>query len=252
MDDLKGPDYVRFDNRGYMYIDSNLIANNYGGKTGLNFFGSAKINFDKYSITRAVGFISYNSFNTFQPKKNGNTTIYVNQGQEMVLPITYNYDFSNLALGFGLEVAPLSFTNVVSPFFNTNVSLNFMSASLERLEGAYDTNRLSMSDFRIGVNFNAGIEVKINNQWGIVGGVKYDLGNLIGKNTNRSISDRYEWGRTNASINDDEGVFWSNIPLPINGFTREYQSKEKKINWGTIYIGFNFYPSPITKSKTRK
>lgn len=250
MDDLKGNDYVVYMPNGFMYIDTNFMTNNYAAKTGINIFGSAKINFDKFGITRGVGFISFNSFNTFQSSRSGVTGILI-AGDTLPTSVKYNYSFSNFAIGFGFEVAPSAFTNVVSPFAGVNLSLNFMGGELTRTENSYDTNRVGFSGFRIGVNFNGGVEVKLNKNFGIVAGLKYDLGNLLLQNNDRSVSGRVEWGRTNVALNDEEGQFISNIYSPIGGQFEYYDNKEKKVNWGTVYLGLNFYPN-IGKSPKSK
>lgn len=250
MDGLKGDDYVVYAPNGFIYIDTNFISKNYAAKTGLQFFGAAKINFDKFSITRGVAFISYNTFNTFQSSKSGVTGILIS-GDTLPTSINYNYSFSNFAIGFGFEVAPSAFTNLVSPFAGVNLSLNFMGGELTRTENSYDTNRVGFSGFRIGVNFNGGIEVKVNKNFGIVAGIKYDLGNLLLKNNDQSISGRMEWGRTNIELNDEKGKYYSNIYSPIGGQFESYTNEEKKVNWGTVYLGVNFYPN-IGKKTTKK
>jgi hypothetical protein len=254
--DLKGTyySYGTFKNFQTLNIDSNLISNNYGGKTGLYFFGSANINFDKYSILRGTAFFSFNTFNTFEPRQSGNGAVVVldlNGNPDTVpTPVNYNYNFSNFALGLGLEIAPLSFTNLITPFFNANICFNFMNASIDRTENSYDTNRIQVSDFRIGVNLGAGIEMKFSKQWGMVLGMKYDLGNLLLKNTQSSVSDRMEWGRTNAGLNDEQGYFYSSIPRIIGTPAKLYSSKTKKIDWGTIYLGVSY--TIDLKEKTKK
>src|SRR5690606_15053207 len=183
----------------------------------------------------------------FQSGRSGVTGIIINNTVNPT-SVTYNYSFTNFALGFGFEVAPSAFTGLISPFAGVNLSLNFMGGELTRTEGYYDTNRVGFSGFRIGANFNGGIEVKFNKNWGIVAGVKYDLGNLLLNNTDRSIAGRMEWGRTGVSLNDEGGEFISNIYSPIFGGGFTYKSDEKKVNWGTIYLGLNFYPD-IGKKK---
>jgi hypothetical protein len=94
----------------------------------------------------------------------------------------------------------------------------------------------------------------INNTIGVVVGAKYDLGNLILQETKR---DGYiEWGSNDASLNDENGRYISNIYYPIGEGYNYFESKPKKINWGTAYIGINFnpfYEPPTTKKpKTTK
>jgi len=264
-DELKGSNYLMNGNYTYnnvsfplQLIDSNLYAKHYGAQTGFNIFGSIKINFDKYNIVRGVAFGSFTTFNTFQSRKFGNQ-IYVNpnnQADFFTAPQEYNYSFSAFSFGFGLELAPTSFTNVFSPFFGSNISFNILSSTLERSPNTYDTVRFSASGFRIGVNFNAGLEYKFSKMFGMALGIKYDLGNLLLKNSaNASTSEFYEWGRNNGELNDEEGSFRSSLPNYLsNNFPQLYQAQTKKINWGTIYIAANIYldkPKP-TKKETKK
>lgn len=82
-----------------------LMTNNYGGKTGLNFFGKGKINFDKYSISRGVLSANYATFNTFESSQSGNIGVEVininNQLDTLLVGITNNYTFSDFGLGLG-------------------------------------------------------------------------------------------------------------------------------------------------------
>lgn len=256
MDDLKGPDYFTYTNtylgtnynQQLIFVDSSLIKDHYGAKTGFNLNGAAKINFDKYSIVRGVGFVSVNSFNTFQSQASGNTLLRFLNNTYQPISVKYNYSVTAVALGIGLEIAPTSFTNVISPFFGANVTANFMSANLERTFGGFaDTNRVSMSGTRFGVDFNAGIEYKVTPQWGLVIGARYAMANLLGKNTNQSLNDAVRFGSTNAGINDGKGGYYSNIYYAVDEGMNPvpFQAKEKKINWMAFYIGVNFYPSAL-------
>ncbi len=253
-DELKADDYVSYDTLGYVFIDSSLFADHFGAQPGIMFAGSAKVNFDKYAITRAVFTASFSGFNSFQALRSGTTLVRFVNNTYQQRPIEYDYSFSNFGLGIGLEVAPTSFTNLISPFFNASFNFNFFSAEVSRRSGFNDSISANLNSFRMGVNFNAGIEVMINNQMGVVLGAKYDLGNLILQDTKR---DGYiEWGSNDASLNDENGRYISNIYYPIGEGYNYFESKPKKINWGTAYIGINFnpfYEPPATKKpKTNK
>jgi hypothetical protein len=80
-------------------------------------------------------------------------------------------------------------------------------------------------------------------------GAKYDLGNLLLKSSDQV--GLVEWGRTGASINDEGGTFYSNLPYALGDFGYgQFNSKSKAIDWATFYIGVNFYPSlPNTTKK---
>lgn len=240
-------------------INPDFMTNNYGGKTGLNFFGKGKINFDKYSIVRGVLSANFNTFNTFESSQSGMIGVQVlniqNELDTILTSITNNYTFSNFGLGLGLEIAPTSFTNLLSPYFGGYLAFNFMNGDLSRTENGVDTVSLSFSDFRMGLTFDAGIEAKVSQNLGLALGFKYDLGNLIFQSTNGAVSYAIEYGKSNASINDAEGRFFSSIYGPvISSVRREVQSKKKEINWGTIYLGvnFNFNTPKSNKPKTQK
>ncbi|MDQ3019166.1 MAG: hypothetical protein M3R36_01135 [Bacteroidota bacterium] len=258
--DLKGTYYTSQLLKSFSTITVNpdFMTNNYGGKTGLNFFGKGKINFDKYSTVRAVATFSFNTFNTFETSKSGNIGVQVininNQLDTVLTSVNYSYTFNNFGVGLGLEIAPTSFTNLISPFFGSSLTFNFMNGELARTENRVDSVKLSFSDFRIGINFDAGIEAKINPNLGVALGLKYDLGNFLLKNTNSGIADAIEWGKSNASIDDEEGTFYSTLYGPVlTSVRREVSSKQKLINWGTIYLAVNigFSSTKTTKPRTR-
>ncbi len=240
-------------------IDSNFMRNNYGLKTGLYFFGKAKFNFDKYAITRGVLFAAFNTFNTFEPTKNGNIGVqYINSSNQIdtaLMSIGYSYTFNSFSFGLGFELAPTSFTNKLSPYFGANLSFNVFNGKLSSTENRFDSVNTSFGDLRIGVDFDAGMEYKINKQFGMALGVKFDLGNLLLKNTNSGLADAVLWGKSNASLNDEEGTFYSTIYEPVqSALRREVKSRKKDINWGTIYIAANIYLNPpkSTKKPTKK
>lgn len=254
--ELKGTYYANEMLRNFdvLTISPDFMTNNYGGKTGLDFFVKGKINFDKHSIVRGVAHFNFNTFNTFESSKSGNIGVQVvninNQLDTVISSITYNYTFNNFAFGLGLEVAPTSFTKVVSPYFGANLNFNFMSGELSRTENRYDSVSAKFNDFRIGVNFDAGIEAKVSSTIGLALGIKYDLGNLLLKNTNSGVADAVEWGKSNGALNDDEGRFYSSLYGPvITSVRRQVQGKEKKINWGTIYLGVNISLNEPEKKK---
>lgn len=261
--DLRGSNYIYYSN-SYRYInrplnidttfilpfqaafvDTSLIAKNYGAKTGFSIFGVGKLNLDKYETVRLIASLSFSTFNSFEGSKTGYIPVFT-QNYIQQSPISYDYSFNNFGLGLGVEVAPLSFTKFLTPFVNGQFNFNFMSAQLVRTTSVIDSTKLQFSDFRMGFSLAAGLEFRITPQWGIVAAAKYDFGNLLLKNTDRASM--IEWGNTNASINDAEGYFTSNIYDPPGTPVRDnIKSNEKVINWATFYIGVNFYPNVAKK-----
>lgn len=262
---LRGNDYISYFNNyyyqnpgdtawylltsptGFAMVDSNFLSKNYGAKTGFYINGTAKINVDKYETFRLVGGLSFSAFNSFQSTKSGYVPL-LTYGGASSRPIEYDYSVSNFGIALGLEVAPLAFTKVVSPFVGANLTFNFLNAKLTRTTGPNDSTSIGFTDFRMGLNLNAGFEFRVNPQWGFVVGAKYDFGNLLFKNTDRA--GLVEWGRTNASFNDEEGYYTSNLYGALGDRYRDnIKSDEKTINWATFYIGVNFYPSMKTTKK---
>ncbi len=238
-------------------IDSNLFKSNYGAKTGISIFGTGKINFDKYDIVRGTAFLGFTNFNTFETSVHGNQVDGYISGPDTVyfaVPIDYSYSFNSFSFGLGLEIAPTSFTNILSPFFGANLSFNVLTASLDRTKNGNDTVGFKADAFRIGVNFNLGLEAKLSPQFGLALGYKYDLGNLLLRTSNNgNLADVYEWGSSNANIYDDGGPYLSKLPNFLNdGFARMYNGQKKNINWGTFYIAVNFYPNMMSPKKEPK
>jgi hypothetical protein len=267
---LRGDDIVRYEDNfryqkpgdtswyslnspvGFAYVNKDLFTNNMGAKTGFFLQGMGKINVDKYETVRLIGSLAFSNFNSFQGSRSGDIPVFYydinNNYYATSKPISYDYSFNNFGLGFGVEVAPLSFTKVVSPFANAQFNFNFMSAKLTRTTGPSDSTSINFTDLRLGISLGAGIEFKVNPQWGFVLGAKYDLGNLLLKSTDQN--GMIEWGRTNASINDDGGRVLSNLYGPLGSAYQTVQVKQKELNWASFYIGVNFYPN-ITGTKKK-
>ena len=251
-DDLKGTYYGTTYDNGYALLapDTGLYSSNYGAKTGVYFYGKGKINFDKYNIFRAMASISYTGFNTFEPTKSGFIEVRT-QSQTFLSNANYNYSFNAFSVGIGLEVAPTAFTNVFSPYFSGTMTFNALSTKLSRTENFNDSVTFNSSGFRIGFTLDAGIEAKFSKMFGMVLGIKYDLGNVLLKNTSTSVADRHQWGSTNASLNDDAGQFLSDLQSPVDPpwYYGIVNAKKKNINWGTIYLGVNIYfPTGVNKT----
>ncbi len=230
-----------------LMTDSNFIKNNYGAKTGITFSGSAKINFDKFNTFRGVASLSFASFNTFESDKSGNTPLLLyNQGYTYQ-PVTYSYNFTAVGFGLGLEVAPTSFTNVFTPYFGGSFNFNVLSASFTRAYGRDSSKASFGGEFRLGASLYGGLEIKVAKGIDIVAGAKYDFANLLLRTTRSSISDALEFGKTNLSLNDDEGIYYSNLSDPIAGSSgyKTFRTNSKAINYMSFFIGVNIYPNML-------
>lgn len=259
MGDLKGTYYQEnlFRNYNLFSVNKDFMTNNFGAKTGFGLFGKGKINFDKFNIIRGTASIGFNTFNTFEPTKNGMIGVIIlnNTGQYDTIPssATFNYTFNTFQFGLGIEVAPTAFTNVLSPYFGANITFNSFSGKLSRTENRLDSTNFSFSEFRIGASLDAGIEAKFSKIFGLSLGVKFDLGNILLKKTTGDIASRQSWGQTGSFLNDDDGTFFSNLYTTTDPASpyRQYTSKKKNLNWGMIYVAANIYINAI-KSKTPK
>lgn len=227
---------------GFAFVDSNFISTNYAAKTGFYINGTAKINVDKYETFRLIGTLSFSAFNAFEGAKSGYTPLLTtNPPYALTQPLSYDYNISNFGIGLGMEVAPLSFTKLVTPFVNATFDFNFFSAKLSRTTGPNDSTSINFDGFRLGLNLGAGLEFRVSDQFGFCLGAKYDFGNLLLKNTDRA--GLVEWGRTNASINDEEGYYISNLYGALGDrFRGNIKSNSKEMNWATFYVAVNFYP----------
>lgn len=238
--------------KGYNHYVTNVsedfITNNYGTSTGLNFFGSAKINFDKYNTFRGVLSLNYNNFNTFKGDRSANTlgligTIggYVDT---IIVPVVYSNNFNNFGIGLGLEIAPTAFSNIISPFFGASFNFNFISAEMTKTLSAYDSLRANFSSFRMGANLNIGLEFKVTQQIGVLFGWKYDFANLLLKNTDASYTSSVQFGRDNLELNDEEGIYYSSLTQPVySTIPFPKYAQQKHMEWWTIYGGINIYLS---------
>src|SRR5258706_4986370 len=121
MGDMKGTYYQDNLFRSYNLtsINKDFLTNNYGAKTGFTIFGKGKINFDKYDIFRGTGTLGFSVFNTFESQRSGMIGVIIQNGSTYdTIPssATFNYTFNSFHFGLWLEVTPLAFANVVSPY----------------------------------------------------------------------------------------------------------------------------------------
>jgi hypothetical protein len=239
-----------------LMTDSSFMKDNYGATTGFSISGAGKINIDKYNTFRGIFTLSFSSFNSFESDKSGQTPFLLMtpqfQGYTYV-PVQFSSSFTAFGLGLGLELAPTSFTNAFTPYFGGTFNFNFLGATLTRAYGRDSIKAEIGSEFRIGAALHGGLELKVSKGMDIVAGVKYDFGNLLLKNTRSSFSDAVTYGKTNISLNDAEGFYYSNLANAEGEGYKQYYTKDKKINWWTFFIGLNFYPNLMdnTPKKTR-
>lgn len=239
-----------------LMTDSTFMKDNYGASTGFSIFGAGKINIDKYNTLRGIVTLGFSSFNSFESEKFGNTPFLLITPQFQgytTVPVQFSSSFTAFGLGLGLEVAPTSFTNIFTPYFGGTFNFNFLSATLTRSYGRDSIKAEIGTEFRIGAALHGGLELKVSKSMDIVAGVKYDLGNLLLKNTRSSFSDAITYGKTNMSLNDGEGFYYSNLANAEGEGYKIYNTKNKNLNWWTFFVGVNIYPNLMDNApkKTR-
>jgi hypothetical protein len=240
---------------GYSHYVTNVseefLTKNYGASTGLNFFGAAKINFDKFNTFRGVLSLSYNNFNTFKGDRSANTLGLIGTiggaVDTIIVPVVYSNSFNNIGLGFGLEIAPTAFSNIISPFFGGSFNMNFLSAEITKTLSAYDSLRANFTSFRMGLNVNMGIEFKVSQMIGVLFGWKYDFANLLFKRTAGSYTSAVQFGRDNLELNDEEGIYYSSLTQPVySTIPFPKAAQQKHMEWWTVYAGINLYLNSMT------
>lgn len=224
-----GGDLVTENDSGFIFINPEFLTDNYANTTGITITGVLLIPVDKRGIISALISGSYSYFNIFRGESFG-TGIENN----LSVPAAYDSRFSVSTAGFGIQVNPLS-GNKISPFINSSFTLNILSLSL--LKDNY-FSAIFNDAFRMGVNTFAGIEVRLNREYSLDISGSYHMSNLFLKSYDGSYESRAEFGRESISINDEQGVFYSNLSSP-GSVPYEVNGKTKNANWWSINLGVN-------------
>lgn len=222
-------DLVTATENGYIFINEEFVKNNYAASTGINVSGILKFPLESKGILLGALTGSYSTFNTFRKSNLGITVI--NNFED---DVNFESNFSVSTFAFGIEVSP-SPTSKINPFINSSLSINLLALSLTR----NDALEVVFSDsFRMGLLTNAGVNVKINQEYYFTVSAGYNFSNLFFKGGSNSFEDRVTYSRENMPINDEEGSFYTNLSDPniepqyVNGTT-------KKVNWLNVNIGIN-------------
>ena len=224
-----GGELVYTNDSGISNISNNFIKDNYANSAGITIFGSLKIPFASNEIVSGLISGGYTYFNIFRTGFNGVGVINNTQVAEF-----YDSRFSVSTFGFGIEVNPAS-KSKFSPFINSSFTINMLSLSVER----NNFNYAFFNDaFRLGVMSNAGISVKINNEYKFTISGNYTLANLLLKSSSSDFEDRVQFGRENIPINDGEGEFYSNLSNP-DSIAEPVNGSKKNVNWWGINLGLN-------------
>jgi len=198
---------------------------NYLMRLGVNFGADAKYAFDKKGNFRGVFGIGYNLMMNPGDIIGGLTTV------------KFRPTIGILTLSLGPEYAFLP-KGKVNPFVGADFTANFISGSYEyEPETAPFNNFTFESAARFGIQFGLGADITLGKNIGLVIGFKYNLANLIGKDSDSSKAA----GDTRA-LNDKEYTY--------TGTTGTVTVKDKNISYVQFYTGLAFFfgqPKKVVK-----
>lgn len=173
---------------------------NYGMQTGINLGGEFKYAFDKNGNIRGVmGFM-------------GN--FFINWSEVLTLGLI-DVDRPTIAIGtwsIGGEYA-FSPKEKLNPFVGAGFTINFISG------------QNIASETRYGFQIGFGADFAVSNYVGFEGGIKYNLANLIGKDS-------------------DTTKFETSLELPLNDGEYYYRGQHvgaKNISFLQLYLGIEFF-----------
>jgi hypothetical protein len=212
-------------------VDVNTVVapktdENYLIRLGVNFGADAKYAFDKKGNIRGVFGIGYNLMM--------NPVDIIGLGT-----IKYRPVIGILTLSLGPEYAFLP-KGKVNPFVGVDFTANFINGSYEyepQMSPIF-TNVTIESASRFGIQFGVGTDFVLGKNIGIVVGVKYNLVNLIGKESDSSKAK----GNTRA-LNDKEYTYTSTTGTVV-------KVNDKNISYVQMYAGLAFFfghPKKVVK-----
>lgn len=182
--------------------------NNYQMKSGIYFGANGKYAIDKKNKLRVTASISYNLCSN-----SGEAAETINSLETHKINI-----FSS---GAGIEFAyPVKKKFV--PFLGAEFTANYFSGKYEIEIGdtVYRASNLA-GEWRFGMLINGGADIRLEKDMGVVLGVKYNMANLIGKNSSLTSLD--------IPLNDEE--------YTVNGT----QIASKNIHYLQLYAGISIY-----------
>jgi len=193
-------------------------------KLGFNVGADAKYAFDKKGNFRGVFGIGYNMF--------------MNPGDLVGIgtSIKFRPTIGILTLSLGPEYAFLP-KGKFNPFVGVDFTANFINGTFDyepQLSPIFNNITIE-SAARFGLQFGIGADIAIGKSIGVVVGVKYNLANLIGKD-----SDTSKLSGTTRALNDAEYTYGSKI------------ISAKNISYVQIYSGVSFFfgqPKKVIKGK---
>lgn len=222
-------DLVSTNDSGISFIDQNFLKENYAVSAGATLTGMLRFPLDKKGILSGNFLGSYSYFNAFRRSFIGTT-----RENNFTIPVSYDSRFTTSTFGVGIEISPSPLSKF-SPFVNADFTLNILSLNVTK----NDFNYAVFSDaFRMGLLTNAGVSIRINDEYSLLVTGGYHFANLLLKSNSNNFSDRAEFNRENIPINDKEGMFYSSLSNP-GLFAQEVTGKTKNAYWWNLNIGLN-------------
>lgn len=189
-------------NPAYIPDSTYYLETNYGMKIGWNIFNAEmKYAFDKNRHVRGVFGLSFNTF--LNPS--GILTFWYSTPVRESIGIVSTY--------LGTEYAFLP-KERIDPFVGARFAANFISGDNFK------------SETRYGLEFTLGMDITASEHFGLLAGFKYDIANLMGKETKVAAFD----------------VYSNNLPLSDEGYTyHEKTIDSKSISFIQFYFGLSFF-----------
>lgn len=202
------------------YIFDDSLETSYAMKRGFNIGAEGKINLKADGHLKGVFGINYNAFRRSQA-----LSVFTNDSTSF--PVTALPKINILTGSVGLEYNFLPGQRI-NPYAGLDVTANLISGTgyADSLTGNGSLISLPIkSEFRVGIELNAGIDIIIEKNIGINAGFKYHIADLTkGSNNNASESGSELRLNDNEHINDD-------------GLT----IKSKTISYLQYHAGVTFY-----------
>jgi hypothetical protein len=184
------------------------LEKNYGLKFGFHWFaGELKYAFDRGRHVRGVFGLSYSSF--LNPQ--GILTLGFSH------PLRESMNIFSFSLGGEYAIQP---KERINPFVGTSFTANFISGE------DFD------AETRYGLQLDFGVDARFSNSVGGIGGIRFDIVNLFGKETDTSKF----------------YLKYGSVPLSDGEYTYHGNSiKAKTISYLQFYIGLVFYLGQLVK-----
>ncbi len=182
--------------------------NNYQMNSGIHFGAMGKYAIDKRNMFRVTASVKYSMCSN-----SGQISGYANSLETHKINI--------VTAGAGGEFAYFINKKIV-PFIGAEFTANLFTGKYEYEIGdtVYNVSKLK-GESRFGLLINAGVDIPLEKNMGLLLGVKYNIANLIGKNSST--------GEFEITLNDEEHT--------VNGS----RVASRSIQYLQLYAGLSFY-----------